>query len=169
MERPKLLGHASDATLLDTEIECISCGGSECKELLASSGWREVVQARDDPASRPAAPLAAPTKEQPTASHTAAARVSSYQTAARNQRDAQLQSVSGKIASARNNSFTLDISENAPSGNQLLQGRSHASAMTFLIDENTAMDGKLKVGANAEVTYREQDGNNVAVSVQLKS
>ena len=41
--------------------------------------------------------------------------------------------------------------------------------MTFLIDENPAMDGKLKVGANTEVTYREQDGNNVAVSVQLTS
>lgn len=27
-----------------------SCSGSECKELLASLGWREVAQALDDPA-----------------------------------------------------------------------------------------------------------------------
>ena len=30
--------------------------------------------------------------------------------------------------------------------------------MTFQIDKNTTVDGKLKVGANADVTYREDSG-----------
>ena len=52
-------------------------------------------------------------------------------------------------------------------GEQFQQGRSHAKTMTFLIDENTAVDGKLKVGDNADVAYRQQNGNNVAVSVRI--
>ena len=39
---------ASD--LLDTELSVFICSGSECKELLASLGCREVAQALDDPA-----------------------------------------------------------------------------------------------------------------------
>jgi hypothetical protein len=39
--------------------------------------------------------------------------------------------------------------------------------MTFMIDKNTTVDGKLKVGANADVTYREEGGNNIAVSVRV--
>jgi hypothetical protein len=39
--------------------------------------------------------------------------------------------------------------------------------MIFLNDENTTVGGKLNVGANADVTYRQKDGNNVAVSVQV--
>jgi hypothetical protein len=39
--------------------------------------------------------------------------------------------------------------------------------MTFLIDKNTAVEGSLKVNANADVTYREESGNNVAISVRV--
>jgi hypothetical protein len=39
--------------------------------------------------------------------------------------------------------------------------------MTFQIDKNTTVDGKLKVGANADVTYREESGNLVAISVRV--
>ena len=39
--------------------------------------------------------------------------------------------------------------------------------MIFLINQNTTVDGKLKVGANADVTYREDNGNNVAISVRV--
>jgi hypothetical protein len=39
--------------------------------------------------------------------------------------------------------------------------------MTFVIDKNTTIEGKLKVNANAEVTYREDGGNNVAISVHV--
>jgi hypothetical protein len=80
----------------------------------------------------------------------------------------QLQSASGKIASVRSNSFTLEAAENAPPpGQQLVQDKSHPKTMTFLIDKNTTVDGKLTVGASADVTYRQDNGNNVAVSVRV--
>jgi len=41
--------------------------------------------------------------------------------------------------------------------------------MTFMVDKNTAIEGKLKVNANAEVTYREEGGKNIAVSVHVAS
>ena len=37
--------------------------------------------------------------------------------------------------------------------------------MTFLVDNNTTVDGKMTVGATASVIYREANGNNVAVNV----
>jgi hypothetical protein len=81
---------------------------------------------------------------------------------------AQLQSVSGKIQSVSTNSFTLQTAGGTPpSGQQLVQEQSHPTTMTFLIDKNTAVDGKLKVGANADVTYRQDGANNVAVSVRV--
>jgi hypothetical protein len=39
--------------------------------------------------------------------------------------------------------------------------------MTFQIDKNTTVDGKLKVGANADVTYRQDGGSNIAISVHV--
>jgi hypothetical protein len=39
--------------------------------------------------------------------------------------------------------------------------------MTFLIDKNTTVEGNLKVNANADVTYREESGSNVAISVRI--
>lgn len=39
--------------------------------------------------------------------------------------------------------------------------------MNFLLDKNTTIDGKLKVGATADVTYREDSGQNVAISVHI--
>jgi hypothetical protein len=42
-------------------------------------------------------------------------------------------------------------------------------SMTFMIDRNTTVEGKLKVGANADVTYREDNGNNVAISVRVST
>jgi len=38
--------------------------------------------------------------------------------------------------------------------------------MTFQIDKNTTVDGKLQVGAKAYVTYREESGKWVAISVR---
>ena len=40
-------------------------------------------------------------------------------------------------------------------------------SMTFQIDKNTTVDGKLQVGANADVTYREDAGKLVAISVRV--
>jgi hypothetical protein len=49
---------------------------------------------------------------------------------------------------------------------QQLQETSQKS-MTFQIDKNTTVDGKLQVGANADVTYREDGGKFVAISVRV--
>jgi hypothetical protein len=39
--------------------------------------------------------------------------------------------------------------------------------MAFTIDKNTTVDGKLKVGSSADVTYRSDNGANVAISVHV--
>ena len=86
------------------------------------------------------------------------------------QTPAATQSVSGKIASVAKDSFTLTVagSQTSP-GQQLMQQQAEPKTMTFHIDKNTAIEGKLKVGSNAEVTYREEGGKNIAVSVHVAS
>ena len=79
---------------------------------------------------------------------------------------AQLQSASGKIASVQSNSFTLETSAAMPQGQQFQQ-QPKPMTMSFQIDQNTTINGKLAVGSNADVTYRVDNGNNVAVNVQV--
>jgi hypothetical protein len=81
---------------------------------------------------------------------------------------AATQSVSGKIAEVQKTSFTLTIAPSHTMSNlgQQLQETSQKS-MTFQIDKNTTVDGKLQVGANADVTYREDAGKYVAISVRV--
>jgi len=102
--------------------------------------------------------LAAATFAAPVAS---AAKQSSAQS-----QQAQTQSVSGTIASVEKSSFTLNVGSGSTNpGNQMQQ--TSPKTMTFMIDKNTTVDGNLKVGANADVTYREDGGNNIAVSVRV--
>ena len=77
----------------------------------------------------------------------------------------QEQSVSGKIASVEKTSFTLTVGQSQTQN--LQQDSSAPKTMTFLIDKNTTIDGSLKVGANADVTYRQEKGSNVAISVRV--
>jgi hypothetical protein len=86
---------------------------------------------------------------------------------AASQAQVALQSVSGTIASVQNNFFTLTTSTSTSRGQKLIADRVTSKTMTFLIDDNTAVDGELTVGANASVVYREDAGNNVAVSVTV--
>jgi hypothetical protein len=81
----------------------------------------------------------------------------------------QAQSISGTIDSVGRNTFTLTIGPSAanPVGSQMQQ--TTAKSMTFMIDQNTTVEGKLKVGANADVTYRQDNGNNVAISVRVST
>ncbi len=80
--------------------------------------------------------------------------------------EAQTQSVSGRIASVEKSSFTLNVGSGSTNpGNQMQQ--TSPKTMTFMIDKNTTVDGKLNVGANADVTYREDAGSNIAVSVRV--
>ncbi len=96
----------------------------------------------------------------PTSHHTLTSTALSAQAAAPSQ------SVSGKIAAVDKTSFTLTVG--AGSTNRELQQQEAApKSMNFQIDKNTTIDGKLKVGAGAEVTYREDNGQNVAISVRV--
>jgi hypothetical protein len=91
-----------------------------------------------------------------------------HSTATHEQTAAPTQSVSGKIAEVQKTSFTLTIAPSHTMSNlgQQLQETSQKS-MTFQIDKNTTVDGKLQVGANADVTYREDGGKFVAINVRV--
>jgi protein-disulfide isomerase len=80
--------------------------------------------------------------------------------------ETQTQSVSGTIASVEKRSFTLAVGSGSTNPGQQMEQTS-PKTMTFMIDKNTTVDGKLKVGASADVTYREEGGNNIAVSVRV--
>ena len=86
-----------------------------------------------------------------------------------NQTASQEQSVSGKITSVEKNSFTLTVGQSKTSSDihNLQEDAASPKTMTFLIDKNTAIEGSLKVDANADVTYREEKGANVAISVRV--
>jgi hypothetical protein len=102
---------------------------------------------------------------QPTVTHgSAILGLSSGQTPA-----AQEQTVSGKIASVEKNSFTLAVGQAQTSaGNQQIeQTPSTPKTMSFKLDKSTTIDGSLKVGANADVTYRQEKGENIAISVRV--
>ena len=81
----------------------------------------------------------------------------------------QTQSVTGKIASVAKNSFTLTISSSASGQGQQLQQQTGPKTMNFLTDKNTTIEGKLQVGATADVTYRDDNGSNIAISVRVGS
>jgi hypothetical protein len=78
----------------------------------------------------------------------------------------QLQSVSGTISTLQHNSFTLITSAGVP-GEHLQQVSKDNKTMMFITDDNTSVDGTLKVGANADVVYRDDAGNNMVVSVTV--
>lgn len=98
----------------------------------------------------------------PAASDSNAAKSTASQAAA------QSQSVSGKIASVEKTSFTLTVaSDRMSSQSPERQRENPAKTMAFQVDKNTTIDGKLQVGANADVSYREEGGNNIAISVRV--
>jgi hypothetical protein len=78
------------------------------------------------------------------------------------------QSISGKIAEVQKTSFTLVIGPSHTMSNmgQDLQ-EPNQRTMTFEIDKNTTVDGKMQVGAKADVTYREENGKWVAINVRV--
>jgi hypothetical protein len=99
-----------------------------------------------------------------------------HQSGTQSQNAAQLQSASGKITAVSSSSFTLKtVPTNPPSRSEASmqsqdpnQSKDQGKEMTFTIDQNTTVDGKLAVGANADVSYRtDANGNNVAVTVHV--
>lgn len=79
------------------------------------------------------------------------------------------QTVSGKVASVDKASFTLTVSSSTNQSKQISSEAAAPKSMTFQVDKNTTIDGQLKVGANADVTYRQDQGNNIAISVHVAS
>ena len=81
----------------------------------------------------------------------------------------QTQTVSGRITAVDKSSFSIAIAtaKNSNPGQQLTEQGGSPQTMTFTIDKNTTVDGKLKVGASADVTYRQDSGNNIAISVHV--
>jgi hypothetical protein len=83
------------------------------------------------------------------------------------QTSTEAQSVTGTIASVGKKSFTLTIASAISAKEQPQQ--TNPKTMIFLMDKNTTLDGQLRVGASANVTYREDNGNNVAINVRVPS
>jgi hypothetical protein len=77
----------------------------------------------------------------------------------------ELESASGRITAIQGNTFTIETPEPTRLGEQFR--RDTTRSLTFTLDQKTTVDGKLRVGARADVTYREQDGNHLAVSVRV--
>ena len=68
------------------------------------------------------------------------------------------ESVSGKISSIGDASFSVDVMKNQD-----------VNTVQFLIDGSTRVEGKLAVGAQATVEYRSDDGRNVATHVVVQT
>ena len=90
--------------------------------------------------------------------------------AAQDQNATQTQSVAGKITAVSSTSFSLtpaQANDKNPGQNFMSEQN---NPLTFLITQDTVINGKLKVGASANVVYRADDkGNNVAVNVTVTS
>jgi hypothetical protein len=91
----------------------------------------------------------------------------SAETAAASQNGIQLQSVSGTVSTVARDAFTMTTPAAAPQGSEVAQVDDTTKTMMFVIDQNTTIDGKLRVGASADVVYRNDAGNNMAVSVTV--
>ena len=63
-------------------------------------------------------------------------------------------SLSGKIASVDDAAFALEVAKGK-----------EVNTVQFLVDDQTKVEGKLAVGAQATVEYRANGGKNIAVRV----
>ncbi len=80
-----------------------------------------------------------------------------------------IKAANGTISKVEDASFTITLppSRNANSMDQAAQQDTPVS-MTFLVDKNTTIEGKLVIGSNADVTYHDDPtGNHVAVGVRV--
>ena len=77
-----------------------------------------------------------------------------------------VQSVSGKITAVEPHTFVIKIEQVKPPGEESSQ-EDHISSMTFRIDSKTRMEGKLEVGASADIVYRQRNTQYVAVTVHV--
>lgn len=97
----------------------------------------------------------------PPATHITSSALSLEQSAA------QTQSASGTISAVDKASFTITL---PPPKNLAVEAnlvQDTPKTMTFVIDKNTTIEGKLRVGASADVTYRDDNGEHVAIGVRV--
>ena len=66
-------------------------------------------------------------------------------------------SVSGKISSVGDASFSVDVNKSEK-----------PVTLQFLVDDTTKVEGRLEVGATATVDYRTDAGNNIALHVVVR-
>jgi hypothetical protein len=95
---------------------------------------------------------------------TPAMKMTRAETEAVDRQTADVESVSGRITSVQGNTFTLEISTTQKGSSP---SRDNKKSLTLTIDQDTDVTGKIVVDADANATYRVQDGNNVAVSVRI--
>jgi hypothetical protein len=79
---------------------------------------------------------------------------------------AQTQSASGTISAVQKDSFTITLAS-AKNMAAVSPAQDAPKSMTFSVDKNTTIEGKLAVGASADVTYRDDNGNHVAIGVRV--
>jgi Cu/Ag efflux protein CusF len=103
----------------------------------------------------------------PPATHVTGGVLAIEQSAAPPRAAAQTQSASGTISAVDNKSFTITL---PPPKNLAVEAnlvQDTPKTMTFVIDKNTTIEGKLRVGASADVTYRDDNGEHVAIGVRV--
>jgi hypothetical protein len=66
-------------------------------------------------------------------------------------------SVSGKISSIGDASFSVDVNKSQK-----------PVTLQFLVDDTTKVEGRLEIGATATVDYRTDAGNNIALHVVVR-
>ncbi|HLW99458.1 MAG TPA: hypothetical protein VKR82_12490 [Candidatus Acidoferrales bacterium] len=100
----------------------------------------------------------------PTTTHESGSRL----TAAIQENVSQTQSASGTISEVNKTNFVLTVQAIKGTRDQMIAQEDTPKSMTFQVDNNTTIEGKLAVGSNAEVTYRDdRSGNHVAIGVKV--
>ena len=80
----------------------------------------------------------------------------------------QTQSASGTISGVNKTNFVLTVQAVKGSRDQMVAQEDTPKSMTFQVDNNTTIEGKLQIGSNADVTYRDdRSGNHIAIGVKV--
>lgn len=77
-------------------------------------------------------------------------------TASAVQAEKEAKSAAGKVVSVTPTSLSVEVEESG-----------QAKTLDFAIDSNTKVEGKLAKNANVRVTYRTEEGRNIATMVKV--
>ena len=76
-------------------------------------------------------------------------------------------SASGTISVVEKSSFTITLAPMQNASMASVTQQDPPKSMTFVVDKNTTIEGKLAVGSSADVTYRDDNGSHVAIGVRV--